>query len=86
MARLGLLKVPLGGGGVAGAVANAKLAGLGYGLNVVVQTKAGKNIKFIANQYVRHEELIATIKQRCAVPCEELTMGAFTWKWPERTA
>lgn len=84
VARLGLLKIPLVARGIGGAIANVKLGGLGYGMNVVVQTRAGKNIKFIANQYERHEEMIAKIKQSVAVPCEELTMGVFTWKWPEK--
>jgi hypothetical protein len=86
VARFGLLKIPLAGGGIAKAIANAKLAGLGYGLNVVVETKSGKTIKFIANQYVDHDKMIAQIKQALPMPCEEIEMGLFKMKWPERAA
>ena len=84
VARFGLLKIPLAGKGVAGALAQSKLGGLDYGLNVVVQTRSGKNIKFVTNQYERHEDMIAQITQAIPVPREELTMGALTWKWPAR--
>lgn len=84
VARLGLLKVPIGGGGIGGVLANVKLGGLGYGLNVVVLTRGGKTIKFIANQYERHEEMIERIKQAVPLPCEEVQMGMLTLKWPER--
>ncbi len=86
VSRLGLLKIPLAARGVGGAIANVKLGGLGYGLNVVVQTRSGKTIKFISNQYERHEELIEKIKQSVSVPCETIEMGAFSMKWPERAA
>ena len=86
VARFGLLKVPLGGAGIGRAVANIKLGGLGYGLNIVVQTRAGKTIKFISNQYERHEELIAKLKQAIPLPCEDITMGLLSMKWPERAA
>lgn len=85
VARFGLLKIPIAGNkGVAGALAQSKLGGLDYGLNVVVQTRAGKNIKFVTNQFERHEDMIARITQAISVPCEELTMGALSWKWPAR--
>lgn len=83
VSRLGLLKIPLHARGVGGALAQAKLGGLNYGLNVVVQTKSGKNIKFIANQYERHDELVEKVKQHLShLPCEEIPMGVFGWKWP----
>ncbi|MBS1152492.1 MAG: hypothetical protein H6Q89_4190 [Myxococcaceae bacterium] len=86
VARLGLLKVQLAARGLGGALANAKLGGLGYGMNVVVETRSGKTIKFISNQYERHEELIAKIKQSVSVPCETIEMGVFKMKWPDRAA
>jgi len=86
VARLGLLKVQLAARGLGGALANAKLGGLGYGMNVVVETRSGKTIKFISNQYERHEELIAKIKQSVSVPCEQIEMGVFKMKWPDRAA
>ena len=86
VARLGLLKVPIVARGAGAALARAKLGGLDYGLNLVVKTKAGKQIKFITNQYERHEELIAKVKQSVPVPCEEIQMGLFGMKWPEKTA
>ena len=85
VARLGLLKIPLAAKGAGGALAQAKLGGLNYGLNVVVQTKNGKNIKFVANQYERHEEMVEKIKQHLShLPCEEIPMGIFGWKWPQQ--
>ncbi|GEM_PF-2369813 len=86
VARLGILTVPLAGAGIGRVVANIKLGGLGYGLNVVVQTRAGKTIKFIANQYERHEELIERIKKAVPLPCETIQMGLVSMKWPERSA
>ena len=86
VARFGLLKIPLAGAGIGKVIANAKLAGLGYGLNVVVETRSGKTIKFIANQYVKHDEMIEKIKQAIPLPCEEISMGMFKMKWPERAA
>ncbi len=84
VARLGLLKIPMTAQGIGAAIANVKLGGLGYGLNVVVQTRAGKTIKFISNQYERHEELIEKIKKSVPVPCEQIEMGVFKMKWPDR--
>ena len=86
VARLGLLKVPFAVRGVGGVVARLKHGGLDYGLNVVVQTRSGYTVKFISNQYVRHEELIEKVKQSVSVPCETVQMGLFSMKWPERVA
>lgn len=86
VARLGLLKAPLQGAGVGVAIANMKLGGLGYGMNVVVKTRAGKTIKFISNQYERHEDMIAKIQQAVPLPCEQVEVGAFSLKWPDRAA
>ena len=85
VARFGLLKIAVAGNkGVAGALAQSKLGGLDHGLNVVVQTRSGKNIKFVTNQYERHEDMIARITQAIPVPREELEMGALSWKWPAK--
>lgn len=84
VARIGTLKIPLAARGVGGAVANAKLKGLGYGLNLVVKTKAGKEIKFITNQYENHEDMISRIANASGLPLEEVQMGVFSAKWPER--
>ena len=86
VARIGTLKIPLAARGIGGAVANAKLKGLGYGLNLVVKTKAGKEVKFITNQYENHEELIERISKAVPVPLEEVQMGILSHKWPERAA
>ncbi len=86
VARLGLLKIPVVARGAGAALARAKLGGLDYGLNLVVKTRAGKQIKFITNQYERHDEMIAKVKQAVPVPCDEITMGMFGLKWPEKAA
>lgn len=82
--RLGLLKIPIAARGAGGALAQAKLGGLPYGLNLVAKLKNGKNVKFITNQHERHEEMIEKIKANVNVPCEEIPMGIFGWKWPEQ--
>jgi hypothetical protein len=86
VARLGLLKSPIHGAGIGVAIARMKLGGLGYGMNVVVKTRAGKTIKFISNQYERHEEMIAQIQKAVPVPCEQLEIGMVSIKWPDRAA
>lgn len=85
VARLGVLKVPIVARGVGGALARAKVGG-DHGVNLVIRTKAGKDKKFIVSQYANWQEIIERVKQSVPVPCEEIQMGMFSWKWPEKTS
>jgi hypothetical protein len=82
--RLGLLRVPLVAKGLGATIANMKLDNLGEGLNLVFRLKDGSDVKFIANQYERHTELIEAVRQATRLPCEPIQMGLLSWKWPER--
>ena len=65
-------------------LANMKLDNMGEGVNLVFRLKNGKDVKFIANQYERHAELIELVSKSVRVPRETITMGVLSWKWPER--
>ncbi|MEW6434158.1 MAG: hypothetical protein AB1730_21875 [Myxococcota bacterium] len=82
--RLGLLKVPMVGRGIGGTLANMRLDNMGYGLNLVVKLRNGKERKFLLNQFERHQELTERITKASPVPVEELTMGLLGPKWPEK--
>lgn len=82
--RIGLLQIPLAARGLGAVIADMKLKNMGYGLNLVVKTKAGKEVKFITNQYENHEELIEKVKAAVGKPMETVTMGVFSAKWPEK--
>ena len=83
--RFGVLHVPVVAGGLGGYLARMKLNHMNEGLNLVFLLKNGKTVKFIANQYERHDELISKVAASVRAPREELQMGLFNWKWPERT-
>lgn len=83
--RLGLLRIPLVARGLGGALARMKLNNMDHGLNLVARLNNGKDVKFLLNQYERHDEIIERVKQACpSIPIEEIPMGMLTWKWPER--
>lgn len=82
--RLGLLRVPLAARGLGAVIANMKLDNMGEGLNLVFRLKNGRDVKFIANQFERHAELIELVKQKVNLPLETIPMGLLSWKWPER--
>lgn len=82
--RLGLLRVPMVARGIGGILANMRLDNQGYGLNLVVKLRNGKERKFLLNQFERHQELTERITKASPVPVEELTMGILGPKWPEK--
>lgn len=82
--RFGVLRVPLAARGLGAVLANMKLDNMGEGVNLVFRLKNGKDVKFIANQYERHAELIELVSKSVRVPRETITMGVLSWKWPER--
>lgn len=84
VARFGVLHVPVVAGGLGGYLARMKLNHMSEGLNLVFLMKDGKTVKFLANQYERHDELIDRVAASVRVPREEIQMGLLTWKWPER--
>lgn len=86
VARFGVLHVPVVAGGIGGYLARMKLNHMSEGLNLVFLMKDGKTVKFLANQYERHDELIDRVAASVRVPREEIQMGLLTWKWPERAA
>ncbi len=82
--RFGVLHVPVVAGGLGGYLARMKLNHMNEGLNLVFLLKNGKTVKFLANQYERHDELIERVAASVRAPREEITMGLLTWKWPEK--
>lgn len=85
--RIGLLNIPMVARGLGGMLARMKLNNMDYGINLVAKLKNGKNVKFLLNQYERHDEIIEKVK--AAVPnlqMEQIPMGLLSWKWPERVA
>jgi hypothetical protein len=54
--------------------------------NLVIQTKAGKNEKVIISQFDQWPQFMDALKKSVRVPCEDLQMGALTWKWPDKAA
>lgn len=84
VARFGILRVPVAGGGLGGMVAVMKLNNMREGVNLVFKLKSGKEVKFIGNQFENHEGLIEAVTQRVRVPREDIKMGILSWKWPEK--
>lgn len=82
--RFGVLRIPLAARGLGAVLANMKLDNMGEGVNLVFRLKNGKDVKFIANQYERHAELIELVSKSVRVPRETITMGLLSWKWPEK--
>lgn len=84
--RFGVLRVPLVARGLGAVVARMKLDNMSEGVNLVFLLKSGKTVKFIANQFERHQDLVEQVTRLVRVPREELTMGLMGPKWPERVA
>lgn len=82
--RFGVLRIPLAARGLGAVIANMKLDNMGEGVNLVFRLKNGKDVKFLANQYERHAELIELVSKSVRVPSETIPMGLLGWKWPER--
>jgi hypothetical protein len=82
VARVGICKVAVVGGGVGGALARKKVGG-DEGVNLCVMDRRGKTRKFIASMYERHEELCAEVSSLTGKPLETVTLGAFSLKWPD---
>lgn len=82
--RFGVLRIPMVARGIGGVLANMKLDNMGEGVNLVFRMKDGKDVKFVCNQYERHQELIEAVTKAVRVPRETIAMGVLTWKWPER--
>lgn len=82
--RFGVLHVPVVAGGLGGYLARMKLNHMNEGLNLVFLLKSGKTVKFLANQYARHAEMIERVSAAVRVPREEIHMGLLTWNWPEK--
>ena len=78
-----MLRIPIVARGIGGALARMMVGG-DYGINLVVRTKAGKDVKLIASQYERHDEIIQKVAQACGKDLEQMPMGMFTWSWPQR--
>jgi hypothetical protein len=82
--RVGVLRVPVVARGIGGALARMKLDNMDEGVNLVFRLKSGKDIKFQANQYERHTELLAHVAKATGKSLETIPMGMFSWKWPDR--
>lgn len=83
--RIGLLNIPMVARGIGGMLARIKLDNMDYGVNLVARLKNGKDVKFVLNQYQDHGRIIDRVKEALpALKMEEIPMGVFTWKWPER--
>ncbi|MBE2253811.1 MAG: hypothetical protein IAE78_30050 [Myxococcus sp.] len=84
VARFGILRIPMVARGIGGVLANMKLDNMGEGVNFVFRLKNGKDVKFVVNQYERHQELIELVTKSLPVPREDIKMGLLSWKWPEK--
>jgi hypothetical protein len=82
--RAGVLRIPMVARGVGGALARMKLDNMNEGVNLVFRLKNGKDVKFAANQYERHTELLEKVSAMLGKPLETIPMGLLSWKWPER--
>ena len=82
--RFGVLRIPMRARGLGGVVANMKLNNMNEGVNLVFLMKNGKTVKFISNQFERHDELIQRVTEAVRVPKETIEMGLLNWKWPEK--
>lgn len=82
--RVGVLRIPMVARGIGGALARMKLDNMDEGVNLVFRLKSGKDVKFIANQYERHAELLEKVTALFGKPLETIPMGLLSWKWPER--
>jgi hypothetical protein len=86
VARFGVLHIPVVAGGIGGYLARMKLNHMNEGLNLVFLMKNGKTVKFLANQYDKHDALIERVASAVRVPREEIQMGLLSWKWPEKAS
>ncbi len=84
--RVGVLRVPVVARGIGGMLARMKLDNMNEGVNLVFRLRNGKDVKFAANQYERHQEMLEKVAASVRKPMETITMGLLSWKWPERTA
>lgn len=83
--RIGILNIPNVARGIGGLLARMKLDNMDYGVNLVARLKNGKDVKFLLNQYENHKAIVEKVKQAVpSLPMEEIPMGVFSWKWPER--
>lgn len=84
--RAGVLRVPLVARGLGAVLARMKLDNMDEGVNLVFRLRSGKDLKVLVNQFEQHRDLIERVRASVRVPLEDVKMGAFGWKWPERQA
>ncbi len=82
--RAGVLRIPLVARGLGGVLARMKLDNMNEGVNLVFRLRGGKDVKVLVNQFERHAELVERVSGAVRVPVEDITMGVFGWKWPQR--
>lgn len=82
--RAGVLRVPLVARGLGAVLARMKLDNMDEGVNLVFRLRGGKDLKVLVNQFENHRELVERVRGAVRVPLEDITMGTFGWKWPER--
>jgi len=78
--RLGVLQVPVAGGGIGGVIARKKCGGpTAYHLCRI--NAAGKKSHFMVSQYTRHNEIISRVAASVGLRIEDVKMGALGPKW-----
>lgn len=82
--RAGVLRVPLVARGLGAVLARMKLDNMDEGVNLVFRLRGGKDVKVLVNQFENHRELVERVRGAVRVPLEDIKMGTFGWKWPER--
>lgn len=82
--RAGVLRVPLVARGLGAVLARMKLDNMDEGVNLVFRLRGGKDLKVLVNQFENHRDLVERVRASVRVPLEDVKMGVFGWKWPER--
>ncbi|HPN82730.1 MAG TPA: hypothetical protein PLM00_05020 [Spirochaetota bacterium] len=80
--RVGLLRIGVQGGGVAGIIVKKKVGG-NEAVNLCLQDTRGKTRHCIISMYQNWEDIVEHVAQRTGRQCETLSRGFSGPKWPE---
>ena len=82
IARVGLLRISVQGGGVAGILVKKKVGG-DEAINLCLQSRKGRTRHCIISMYQNWEDIVEHVAQRTGRQCETLSRGFSGPKWPE---
>jgi hypothetical protein len=81
--RLGLVRMPIIGGGIGGYLARRKCDGP-EGISLFARYRSGKERNVLVSLYESPDEILREVQERVGKPIETMEMGLLSPKWPQQ--